>query len=79
MANIALGLSWNQIAILEEQGIGLQWHNLFDGALPHQGFPSDGRGGLLRRYSVGAAIVILLIDCLLYLLIAVYIQNVWPG
>lgn len=51
----------------EVQGIGLQWSNLWYS--PMQGDPMN----------VGTAIIMMLIDSVIYFLMAWYITNVCPG
>ena len=51
----------------EEQGIGAQWSNLFDNPMPTDTF------------SVGWAVIFMIIDLFLYLILVWYFENVLPG
>ncbi|EGD73260.1 ABCA2 protein [Salpingoeca rosetta] len=67
MSTTALGIASQYLAYWEEVGVGLQWSNLFVGMSPCDGF------------SAGAAIVMLLLDGLIYLLLTLYLEQVIPG
>ncbi|XP_055623835.1 phospholipid-transporting ATPase ABCA3-like [Toxorhynchites rutilus septentrionalis] len=66
-SNTAMAFGVLNIVRLEGNQAGLQWSNLFT--------PSTMNDGL----SVGTVIVMLLVDALLYLLIALYFEQIMPG
>lgn len=63
----AFGLAFKYISRWEEQGIGAQWHNLFDNPMPGD------------KFSLGMAIIFMILDGFVYLLLAWYFENVLPG
>ncbi|KAM3590047.1 uncharacterized protein V6R79_002637 [Siganus canaliculatus] len=64
---VAFGFGCENFAMYEQQGIGIQWHNI------HKS-PEDG-----KRYSVLISIVMMLCDAAIHLLLTWYIENVFPG
>ncbi|XP_062373279.1 phospholipid-transporting ATPase ABCA1-like isoform X2 [Sardina pilchardus] len=63
---VAFGFGCERFALYEEQGVGIQWHNV--NANP------DGTG-----YSFTLSIVMMLVDAVLYWILTWYIENVFPG
>ena len=66
-SNTAMSLGFNIVIQLEGTQEGLQWHNIFT--------PVNVDDGL----HLGIVIVMLAIDAVLYLLIALYVENIFPG
>ncbi|XP_037832519.1 phospholipid-transporting ATPase ABCA1 isoform X2 [Kryptolebias marmoratus] len=64
---VAFGYGAEKLAKYEEQGIGIQWHNV--GQSPEEG----------DRYSFVVSIIMMLLDALLYWVLTWYIENVFPG
>lgn len=64
---MAFGFGCDYFSLYEEQGVGIQWHNL--AASPVPGDP----------YSFAAAMGLLLLDAVLYGLATWYIEGVFPG
>ena len=62
--NTAMGNGLVLITTSEVEGVGLQWYNLFSG---HKGF------------SVGLVMIMFLISAVLYMLLTLYIEKVFPG
>ncbi|XP_015507336.1 phospholipid-transporting ATPase ABCA7 isoform X1 [Parus major] len=67
LSPVAFGFGCDYFSLYEEQGVGIQWHNL--AASPVPGDP----------YSFAAAMGLLLLDALLYGLATWYIEGVFPG
>uniref|UniRef100_A0AAY4A5X7 P-type phospholipid transporter n=1 Tax=Denticeps clupeoides TaxID=299321 RepID=A0AAY4A5X7_9TELE len=67
LSSVAFGYGCENFARYEEQGIGIQWHNI--GRSTEEGDP----------YSFIVSIFMLLIDALLYWLLTWYIESVFPG
>ncbi|XP_062542045.1 phospholipid-transporting ATPase ABCA3-like [Armigeres subalbatus] len=65
--NSAMSYGLKSTLRLEANQVGLQWSNLFTPATIDDGF------------SVGLAIVMLLVDAVIYLAIALYIEQIMPG
>lgn len=63
----AFGMSFKYIARWEEQGIGAQWSNLFENPMPSTSF------------SLGWAMIFLIIDTFVYLILMWYFEHVLPG
>lgn len=66
-SNSAIGFGFKLIMRHESTGFGLQWSNLFEPASQDDTF------------TVGSTLVMLLVDAVLYLLIALYVEKVFPG
>ncbi|XP_037549875.1 phospholipid-transporting ATPase ABCA1-like [Nematolebias whitei] len=64
---VAFGYGCEKFSKYEEQGIGIQWHNI--GKSPEEG----------DRYTFIVSIVMMLLDALLYWVLTWYIENVFPG
>ena len=60
-------MSFKYIARWEEQGIGAQWSNLFENPMPSTSF------------SLGWAMIFLIIDTFVYLILMWYFERVLPG
>ncbi|XP_064590354.1 phospholipid-transporting ATPase ABCA7 isoform X2 [Zonotrichia leucophrys gambelii] len=67
LSPVAFGFGCDYFSLYEEQGVGIQWHNL--AASPVPGDP----------YSFAAAMGLLLLDAVLYGLATWYIEGVFPG
>lgn len=67
ISNIAFGFGCAYFAHFEESGIGAQWNNVWDSPL------------LEDRFSMAGAIGMLLIDSVVYGLLAWYIETAFPG
>ncbi|XP_032568013.1 phospholipid-transporting ATPase ABCA7 [Chiroxiphia lanceolata] len=67
LSPVAFGFGCDYFSLYEEQGVGIQWHNL--GASPVPGDP----------YNFAAAMGLLLLDASLYGLATWYIEGVFPG
>nr|XP_041566914.1 phospholipid-transporting ATPase ABCA7 isoform X2 [Taeniopygia guttata] len=67
LSPVAFGFGCDYFSLHEEQGVGIQWHNL--AASPVPGDP----------YSFGAAMGLLLLDAVLYGLATWYLEGVCPG
>lgn len=67
LSPVAFGFGCEYFSLYEEQGVGMQWHNL--GTSPVPGDP----------YSFAMAMGLLLLDAVLYGLAAWYIEGVLPG
>ncbi|OXB61593.1 hypothetical protein ASZ78_006281 [Callipepla squamata] len=67
LSPVAFGFGCEYFSLYEEQGVGMQWHNL--GTSPVPGDP----------YSFALAMGLLLLDAVLYGLAAWYIEGVLPG
>ena len=63
----AFGLSFKYISRWEMQGIGAKWTNLFENPMSDDDF------------SVGWAIIFMLIDAFIYLTLTWYLEHVLPG
>ena len=64
---VAFGYGCENFARYEEQGIGIQWHNIASST-------EEGDG-----YSFLVSIVMMLIDAFIYWVLTWYIENVYPG
>ncbi|NXL93932.1 ABCA1 protein, partial [Alectura lathami] len=67
LSPVAFGFGCEYFSLYEEQGVGMQWHNL--GTSPVPGDP----------YSFATAMGLLLLDAGLYGLAAWYVEGVFPG
>ncbi|XP_068030105.1 phospholipid-transporting ATPase ABCA7 isoform X1 [Anomalospiza imberbis] len=67
LSPVAFGFGCDYFSLYEEQGVGIQWHNL--AASPVPGDP----------YSFAAAMGLLLLDAVLYGLATWYLEGVFPG
>ncbi|XP_074384697.1 phospholipid-transporting ATPase ABCA7 isoform X2 [Zonotrichia albicollis] len=67
LSPVAFGFGCDYFSLYEEQGVGIQWHNL--AASPVPGDP----------YSFAASMGLLLLDAVLYGLATWYIEGVFPG
>lgn len=65
--NVAFGLGCSYFAHFEEEGVGVHWHNLLRGGLPPDTF------------SIAHVMGLLLLDAVLYFVLAWYIEAVFPG
>ena len=63
----AFGVACKYFARFEEQGIGLQWSNL-------NSSPMSG-----DEFSVGGAMLMLIVDSFIYGILTWYIEGVFPG
>ena len=66
-SNVAFGFACTYLAYFEQQGTGVQWHNINDSPV----FQDD--------FSIGYVILMMYVDALIYLLLALYIEQVFPG
>ena len=64
--NSAMGLHFKMLIIHEGTTEGLQWHNIFK--------PVTSRDD----FTIGCAWIMMLVDALLYLVIALYVENLMP-
>lgn len=64
---MAFGLGCDYIARFEGMAKGIQWSNIHQGAKPNDNFT------LLN------CIIMMIIDTILYMLLTIYIENVFPG
>lgn len=67
LSPVAFGFGCEYFSLYEEQGVGIQWHNL--AASPVPGDP----------YSFAVAMGLLLLDAVLYGLATWYLEGVFPG
>ncbi|XP_064353466.1 phospholipid-transporting ATPase ABCA7 isoform X1 [Dromaius novaehollandiae] len=67
LSPVAFGFGCEYFSLYEEQGVGIQWHNL--GASPVPGDP----------YNFATAMALLLLDAGLYGLATWYVEGVFPG
>jgi len=67
IGNVAFGLGTSYITKFEENRIGAQWSNIAVS-------PVEG-----DNYSLLVCILMLLADAFLYMLVALYIEAVFPG
>ncbi|KAL2294929.1 LOW QUALITY PROTEIN: hypothetical protein Nmel_018072 [Mimus melanotis] len=67
LSPVAFGFGCDYFSLYEEQGVGIQWHNL--AASPVPGDP----------YSFAVAMTLLLLDAVLYGLATWYLEGVFPG
>nr|QNH67857.1 ATP-binding cassette transporter subfamily A member 2 [Brachionus rotundiformis] len=67
LSTSAFGISSKYIAFFENDGAGLQWHNLNKSPLEND------------NYNCLNCIIIMTIDCVVYLILAWYIENVNPS
>ncbi|NXM87107.1 ABCA1 protein, partial [Oenanthe oenanthe] len=67
LSPVAFGFGCDYFSLYEEQGVGIQWHNL--AASPVPGDP----------YSFAVAMGLLLLDAVLYGLATWYLEGVFPG
>ncbi|KAK5648970.1 hypothetical protein RI129_003862 [Pyrocoelia pectoralis] len=68
LPNVALGLGYSTIATFESREVGVSWSNLFT--------PSSGGS---EDIAMGHIFIILIVDTILYTLLAMYIEAVNPG
>ncbi|XP_075306746.1 phospholipid-transporting ATPase ABCA1 [Odontesthes bonariensis] len=64
---VAFGYGCENLSKYEEQGVGIQWHNI--GTSPEEG----------ERYTFILSIIMMLVDATLYWVFTWYIENVFPG
>lgn len=64
---MAFGYGCENFSKYEEQGIGIQWHNI--GTSPEEG----------ERYTFIVSIIMMLFDAVFYWTLTWYIENVFPG
>jgi len=67
LPNVAFALFMNIVEVLDKYGEGIQFHNIFDGLSE------------LDNFSTADGIMMLLINGLIYMTLACYIENVLPG
>ncbi|XP_012989040.1 phospholipid-transporting ATPase ABCA1b isoform X2 [Esox lucius] len=67
LSPVAFGFGCEYFALFEEQGIGIQWHNLFNSPMEEDDF------------SLTTAIILMYFDSFLYMLMTWYIESVFPG
>lgn len=66
-SNIPISMGCQIIALFEGSGEGLQWHNLGSGSSPDDNF------------TILWAVAMMVINGIIHLLLALYIEAVWPG
>ncbi len=64
---VAFGYGCESFSSFEQQGIGIQWHNINKS-------PEDG-----QSYTFIVSIIMMLADAALYWVLTWYIENVFPG
>lgn len=64
---MAFGFGCEYFALFEEQGIGIQWNNLFNSPMEEDDF------------SLTTAIIMMYFDSFLYMVMTWYIESVFPG
>uniref|UniRef100_UPI00398F4B51 phospholipid-transporting ATPase ABCA1-like n=1 Tax=Pristiophorus japonicus TaxID=55135 RepID=UPI00398F4B51 len=67
LSPVAFGFGFDYFAQYEEQGIGVQWHNLFSS-------PTKG-----DEYNINTSIILMVVDTFLYGVLTWYIEAVFPG
>ncbi|RXN24177.1 ATP-binding cassette sub-family A member 3 [Labeo rohita] len=67
ISNVAMAMGAQLIGMFEGKGAGIQWHNLFDPVTVDDDF------------SLGQVLGLLLLDSVLYALVAWYVEAVFPG
>ncbi|XP_062905004.1 phospholipid-transporting ATPase ABCA1-like [Mobula hypostoma] len=67
LSPVAFGFGFDYFAQFEEQGVGVQWHNLFVS-------PSKG-----DEYNITTSIILMIVDTFLYAVMTWYIEAVFPG
>uniref|UniRef100_A0AAY4CUV3 P-type phospholipid transporter n=1 Tax=Denticeps clupeoides TaxID=299321 RepID=A0AAY4CUV3_9TELE len=67
LSPVCFGFGCEYFALFEEQGVGIQWSNLFSS--PHQG----------DDYSLNTALLLMYFDAFLYGVMTWYIEAVFPG
>ncbi|UJR15712.1 hypothetical protein I4U23_002647 [Adineta vaga] len=66
-STVAFGLGCDYIARFEGTAKGIQWYNLNEGVKPNDNF------------TLLYCIIMMCIDAIIYMLLAIYIENVFPG
>jgi ATP-binding cassette, subfamily A (ABC1), member 3 len=66
-SNTAMGLGFNVVIRYEGTQEGLQWHNIFKPVTVDD------------HFHLGYVLIMLVIDAILYLLIALYVEKIFPG
>uniref|UniRef100_A0A3P9L2N4 P-type phospholipid transporter n=1 Tax=Oryzias latipes TaxID=8090 RepID=A0A3P9L2N4_ORYLA len=64
---VAFGYGCENLSKFEEQGVGIQWHNIATS-------PEEG-----QRYTFIVSILMMLLDAAIYWVLTWYIENVFPG
>lgn len=67
LSPVAFGFGFDYFAQFEEQGIGVQWTNLFVR-------PSKG-----NEYNITTSMILMMVDTFLYAIMTWYIEAVFPG
>ncbi|XP_028968379.1 ATP-binding cassette sub-family A member 1 [Galendromus occidentalis] len=67
ISNVAFGLGCSYLAHFEEEGTGVQWHNIAQSTMPPD------------KFSIAHVMGMLLLDSILYFLLACYTEAVFPG
>ncbi|XP_043924192.1 phospholipid-transporting ATPase ABCA1 [Protopterus annectens] len=67
LSPVAFGFGCEYFALFEEQGVGIQWHNLFDSPIEEDG------------YNLTTSVCMMLFDTFLYGIMTWYIESVFPG
>uniref|UniRef100_A0A4W3K1G7 ABC transporter domain-containing protein n=1 Tax=Callorhinchus milii TaxID=7868 RepID=A0A4W3K1G7_CALMI len=67
LSPVAFGFGFDYFSLYEEQGVGVQWHNLFSS-------PAKG-----DEYNITTSIVLMVFDAVLYGILTWYIEAVFPG
>ncbi len=67
LSNVAFGFGCSYMARYEEQGVGIQWHNI-----AYSPIPDD-------KYSMLGTILMLIVDSIVYAILTWYIEVVFPG
>uniref|UniRef100_A0A8C4X0D4 ATP-binding cassette, sub-family A (ABC1), member 3b n=1 Tax=Eptatretus burgeri TaxID=7764 RepID=A0A8C4X0D4_EPTBU len=66
-SNVAIAMGGQLVGVWEGKGVGLQWSQLWHGV------------SAMDPFCMGHVLAMLLLDCVLYTLIAVYVEAVFPG
>jgi len=64
---VAFGFGCEYFALFEEQGVGIQWNNLFSSPLEDD------------KYSLTTCLILMYFDSFLYGVMTWYIETVFPG
>ena len=64
---MAFGYGSSYFGRYEEQGVGIQWYNLADSPMPEDG------------YSMLGTMLMMMLDALIYAMVAWYVEAVFPG
>ena len=67
ISNTAMSFGIRILLMYENSGAGLQWHSIVDGITPQDTF------------SLLEVMLLMFFDGIIYFLLAIYIEAVWPG